>query len=237
MGSDRIEAKEKSIIDRCTTNIYRRYMRAYEGEPPTLADLHDELLRQKEPEAHDIALSLEMFTTGNLNVFSHQTDINLQSRIICFDIQELGENLKSIGLLVMLDAILNRVIQNRQQDKFTHVYIDEIYLFFANSSLGGQSSINRYSGNFLYKCWKRFRKYYATLTGITQSVEECLLSDTARMMFANSEFLMMLNQAPSDRQLLAKLLGASDVQMSAVDNAPAGTRPHQGRLSHGAILQ
>lgn len=96
------------------------------------------------------------------------------------------------------------------------------YLFFANSSLGRQSSINRYSGNFLYKCWKRFRKYYATLTGITQNVEDCLLSDTARMMFANSEFLMMLNQAPSDRHLLAKLLGASDVQMSAVDNALPG---------------
>ena len=101
------------------------------------------------------------------------------------------------------------------------VYIDEIYLFFANGS-GSGHSITNYSSEFLYKCWKRFRKYGATLTGITQNVEECLLSNTARMMFANSEFLLMLNQATTDREQLARLLGASDTQMSYVDNAPAG---------------
>ena len=105
--------------------------------------------------------------------------------------------------------------------KYTHVYIDEIYLFFANGSGSGRG-INNYSSEFLYKCWKRFRKYGATLTGITQNVEECLLSNTARMMFANSEFLLMLNQATTDREQLARLLGASDTQMSYVDNAPAG---------------
>ena len=141
--------------------------------------------------------------------------------ILCFDIQDLGENLKSVGLLVMLDAIYNRVIQNRREGKYTHVYIDEIYLFFANGS-GSGHSITNYSSEFLYKCWKRFRKYGATLTGITQNVEECLLSNTARMMFANSEFLLMLNQATTDREQLARLLGASDTQMSYVDNAPAG---------------
>lgn len=141
--------------------------------------------------------------------------------ILCFDIQDLGENLKSVGLLVMLDAIYNRVIQNRKAGKYTHVYIDEIYLFFANGS-GSGHSITNYSSEFLYKCWKRFRKYGATLTGITQNVEECLLSNTARMMFANSEFLLMLNQATTDREQLARLLGASDTQMSYVDNAPAG---------------
>ena len=125
------------------------------------------------------------------------------------------------GLLVLLDAIYNRVIQNRKAGKYNHVYIDEIYLFFANGSGSGRS-INNYSGEFLYKCWKRFRKYGAMLTGITQNVEECLLSSTARMMFANSEFLLMLNQATTDREQLARLLGASDTQMSYVDNAPAG---------------
>ena len=221
MGADKIEPQEKSIIDRSVGNIYREYLKNYQGEPPTLKNLYDDLMKQVNPEAHRIALALELFTVGSLNVFSHQTNINTKSRILCFDIQDLGENLKSVGLLVMLDAIYNRVIQNRKVGKYTHVYIDEIYLFFANGS-GSGHSITNYSSEFLYKCWKRFRKYGATLTGITQNVEECLLSNTARMMFANSEFLLMLNQATTDREQLARLLGASDTQMSYVDNAPAG---------------
>ena len=221
MGADKIEPQEKSIIDRSVGNIYREYLKNYQGQPPTLKDLYDDLMKQVNPEAHRIALALELFTVGSLNVFSHQTNINTKSRILCFDIQDLGENLKSVGLLVMLDAIYNRVIQNRREGKYTHVYIDEIYLFFANGS-GSGHSITNYSSEFLYKCWKRFRKYGATLTGITQNVEECLLSNTARMMFANSEFLLMLNQATTDREQLARLLGASDTQMSYVDNAPAG---------------
>ena len=222
MGSGEIGAKEKSIIDRCTANIYREYIKDYKGDPPTLKDLHKDLMMQKEPAAHDIALALELFTTGSLNVFSHQTSINTNNRILCFDIQDLGENLKPIGLLVMLDAIFNRVIRNRREGKFTHVYIDEIYLFFANNNMGSRSNISSYSGEFLYKCWKRFRKYGATLTGITQNVEECLLSDTARMMFANSEFLLMFNQAATDREELSRLLGTSDTQMDYVSDAPAG---------------
>ena len=221
MGADKIEPQEKSIIDRSVGNIYREYLKSYQGQPPTLKNLYDDLMKQVNPEAHRIALALELFTVGSLNVFSHQTNINTKSRILCFDIQDLGENLKSVGLLVMLDAIYNRVIQNRREGKYTHVYIDEIYLFFANGS-GSGHSITNYSSEFLYKCWKRFRKYGATLTGITQNVEECLLSNTARMMFANSEFLLMLNQATTDREQLARLLGASDTQMSYVDNAPAG---------------
>ena len=220
-GEGKIEPQEKSIIDRSVGNIYREYLKSYQGQPPTLKDLYDDLMKQVNPEAHRIALALELFTVGSLNVFSHQTNINTKSRILCFDIQDLGENLKSVGLLVMLDAIYNRVIQNRREGKYTHVYIDEIYLFFANGS-GSGHSITNYSSEFLYKCWKRFRKYGATLTGITQNVEECLLSNTARMMFANSEFLLMLNQATTDREQLARLLGASDTQMSYVDNAPAG---------------
>ena len=221
MGADKIEPQEKSIIDRSVGNIYREYLKSYQGQPPTLKNLYDDLMKQVNPEAHRIALALELFTVGSLNVFSHQTNINTKSRILCFDIQDLGENLKSVGLLVMLDAIYNRVIQNRREGKYTHVYIDEIYLFFANGS-GSGHSITNYSSEFLYKCWKRFRKYGATLTGITQNVEECLLSNTARMMFANSEFLLMLNQATTDWEQLARLLGASDTQMSYVDNAPAG---------------
>lgn len=222
MGSGQVGAKEKSIIDRCAGNIYEQYIKDFKGEPPTLKDLHRDLMMQKEPMAHDIALALELFTTGTLNVFSHQTNINSDNRLLCFDIQDLGENLKPVGLLVMLDAIFNRVIRNRQRGRYTHVYIDEIYLFFSSGSGRGQSSINQYSGEFLYKCWKRFRKYGAMLTGITQNVEECLRSETAKLMFANSEFLLMFNQAATDRMELAKLLNTSDTQMDHVNNAPAG---------------
>ncbi len=222
MGTGEVGAKEKSIIDRCTSNIYEKYIKDFQGDPPTLKDLHRDLMMQKEPAAHDIALALELFTTGSLDVFAHQTTINTNSRILCFDIQDLGESLKPVGLLVMLDAIFNRVIRNRREKKFTHVYIDEIYLFFAGGGMGSSRSTSNYSGEFLYKCWKRFRKYGATLTGITQNVEECLLSDTARMMFANSEFLLMLNQAATDRAELARLLGISSTQMDYVSDAPAG---------------
>lgn len=223
MGAEQISARDKSIIDRCTANVYREYIKTYKGDPPTLKDLHDDLMRQKEPAAHDIALALELFTTGTLDVFAHQTNVNSRNRILCFDIQDLGENLKPIGLLVMLDAIMNRVIANRAEGKYTHVYIDEIYLFFAGSSMGGAgNNVSKYSAEFLYKCWKRFRKYYATLTGITQNVEECLRSDTARMMFANSEFLLMFNQAPNDREVLAHILNASSAQMSYVSDKPPG---------------
>ena len=171
----------------------------------------------------------EIMDTGGLYYGVNAVSRN---RIICYDIQDLGENLKPIGLLVMLDSILNRVIRNRQQGRYTHIYIDEIYLFFASPGVGGKSAINNYSSEFLYKCWKRFRKYYATLTGITQNVEECLLSDTARLMFANSEFLVLLNQAPTDRAELAKLLDASDAQMDYVSDAPAG----HGLIKVGSCL-
>ncbi len=232
MGTGEMGAKEKSIIDRCTANIYRDYIKNFKGDPPTLKDLHHDLMMQKEPAAHDIALALELFTTGSLDVFAHQTNIDTKNRILCFDLQDLGENLKPIGLLVMLDAIFNRVIQNRQEGKFTHVYIDEIYLFFAGGGSGTGSNIRNYSGEFLYKCWKRFRKYGATLTGITQNVEECLLSDTARMMFANSEFLLMFNQATTDREELSRLLGTSSAQMDYVSNAPAG----HGLIKVGGVI-
>ena len=223
MSHDQLGAREKSIIDRCTSNIYREYVKTFRGTPPTLQDLCADLMKQKEPAAHEIALSLELFTTGNLNIFAHQTNINTQNRILSFDIHDLGDSLKPIGLLVMLDAIYNRVIRNRNKGRFTHVYIDEIYLFFTNHAMGsGQKNINLYSGEFLYKCWKRFRKYGACLTGITQNFEECLKSDTARLMFANSEFVLMFNQASTDRKKLADVFESSETQMDYVNNSPVG---------------
>ncbi len=176
---------------------------------PALREL---LLAQPEPEARDLALSLELFTEGSLNAFAYPTNVNTQCRILVYDILDLGEQLKTMGLLVITDAILNRVTENWKAGRRTHVYLDEFHVVYENP----------YSSMFFTSAWRRFRKRNAFPTGITQNVEECLLSNTARMMFANSEFLLMLNQATTDREQLARLLGASDTQMSYVDNAPAG---------------
>ncbi|MBO4898637.1 MAG: ATP-binding protein [Clostridia bacterium] len=207
-----VGAKDKSIIDRCTIRVFADYINGRSNKEPTLMQLRDELLNQPEPEAHDLALCLEMFTTGSLNAFAHQSNVDVNKRIISYDILELGEQMKSIGLLIMLDNIMNRVIENRKKGKYTRVYIDEAHLFFKN----------QYSADFLLKAWKRFRKYGGLLTGITQNISDCLLNETARGMLSNSEFLLMLNQSPSDRKDLSELLNISDTQMSYITNAGAG---------------
>ena len=207
-----VGAKDKSIIDRCTIRVFADYMNGRTDKEPTLMQLRDELLNQPEAEAHDLALCLEMFTTGSLNAFAHQSNVDVNKRIISYDILELGEQMKSIGLLIMLDNIMNRVIENRKKGKYTRVYIDEAHLFFKN----------QYSADFLLKAWKRFRKYGGLLTGITQNISDCLLNETARGMLSNSEFLLMLNQSPSDRKDLSELLNISDTQMSYITNAGAG---------------
>lgn len=207
-----VGAKDKSIIDRCAIRVYADYMNGRTDTEPTLMNLRDELLNQPETEAHDLAVCIEMFTTGSLDAFSHQSNVDVNKRIISYDILELGDQMKSVGLLIMLDNIMNRVIENRKKGKYTRVYIDEAHLFFKNE----------YSAEFLLKAWKRFRKYGGLLTGITQNISDCLNNETARGMLANSEFLLMLNQAPSDRQDLSKLLNISDTQMSYITNAGAG---------------
>ncbi len=207
-----VGAKDRSIIDRCTINVYEKYFNTDMAEMPTLADFRDELMRQPEPEAHDLALSLELFAMGSLDAFAHQSNVDVNRRIICYDILELGEQMKSVGLLIMLDNIMNRVMANRKRGKYTRVYIDESQSFFKN----------KYSSEFLLKSWLRFRKYGGLLTGILQNVEVCTKNETARGMFGNSEFLLMFNQAPADRMELASLLNISPTQMGYITNAPAG---------------
>ena len=207
-----VGAKDRSIIDRCTISVYNDYFKGKSEKLPTLADFREELLKQPEQEAHDLALSLELFATGSLDAFSHQSNVNVNNCIACYDILELGDQMKSIGLLIMLDNIMNRVMANRKRGKYTRVYIDEAHLFFKNP----------YSAEFLLKAWKRFRKYGGLLTGITQNIADCLSNETARGMLAHSEFLLMLNQAPSDRAELAGLLNISQTQMGYITNAPAG---------------
>ena len=213
MGSGKLSAKEKSIIDRCAAQCYREYIRGgYRGTAPTLQDFHAELLRQPEPEARDVALAIELFTEGSLNTFAKPTNVNTSSRILCYDIRDLGRQLLPVGMLVVLDSIFNRIIRNRQQGRNTWIYIDEIYLLFQHE----------YSANFLFTLWKRVRKYRACCTGITQNVDDLLQSHTARTMLANSEFLVMLNQAATDRTELARLLNISDNQLSYITNVDSG---------------
>ena len=213
VGSGKLSAKEKSIIDRCTAGVYHDYIRSgYQGAAPTLQDFHAELLRQSEAEARDVALAIELFTEGSLNTFAKPSNVDTNSRILCYDIRDLGKQLLPVGMLVVLDSIFNRVIRNRQLGKNTWVYVDEIYLLFQHE----------YSANFLFTLWKRVRKYGACCTGITQNLDDLLQSHTARTMLANSEFLVMLNQAATDRAELAQLLNISDNQLSYITNVDSG---------------
>ena len=213
IGGTNLGAKQKSIIDRCTASVYRTYQQNdYTGQVPTLQDFRDELLKQDEPEAKEIALAIELFTHGSLNTFAKQTNVDTHNRLICYDILDLGKQLMPIGMLVVLDSILNRITQNRAKGKNTFIFIDEIYLLFQHE----------YSANFLFTLWKRVRKYGAYASGITQNVDDLLQSHTARTMLANSEFIIMLNQASTDRIELAKLLNISDTQLSYITNVDAG---------------
>ena len=189
---------------------------------PTLHDFYYELLQQPEPEAKDIALAIELFTEGSLNTFAKPTNVDTHSRLICYDILDLGKQLQPIGMLVVLDSILNRITQNRAKGRNTFIFIDEIYLLFQHE----------YSANFLFTLWKRVRKYGAFCTGITQNVDDLLQSHTARTMLANSEFLVMLNQASTDRAELARLLNISDNQLSYVTDVDAG----HGLLKCGSAI-
>jgi len=153
-----------------------------------------------------------LFAKGSLNTFAKQTNVDINSRFICYDILELGKQLMPIGMLVILDSILNRITANREKGRRTYIFIDEIYLMFEHE----------YSAEFLYRLWKRARKYGACLTGITQNVEDILQSHTARTMLSNSEFVVMLNQAATDREELARLLNISDAELDYITNAEAG---------------
>ena len=213
MGEGQLGAFHKSIIDRCTASVYHEFIKSGgKARQPVLSDWRNEIKRQPEREAQELALASELFVEGSLNMFAHETNVDMESRIIAFDLYEMGDQLKPTALNVTMETIQNRVAANRLRGKYTWVFVDEVYLFFKYY----------YSAQFLYKAWKRFRKYGAALTAATQNVEECLRSETARLMFANSEFLVLLNQAATDRAELAKLLDISETQMSYVTGAEAG---------------
>mgnify|MGYP000535487763 CR=1 FL=1 len=178
------------LIDRCVRSVYRDYLCSdYTLQPPTLHDLYNELCAQPEPEGQRIALDVEMFVKGSLNTFAQQTNVDLNSALIAFDIRELDSTLLPLGMLVVLDAIYNRLLRNQRQGRETWIFVDEAYLLFQYP----------YSANFFYKLWKRIRKQNGFATAITQNVEELLKSDTARMMLANSEYLLCGQRAAGAR--------------------------------------
>ena len=212
--------QHQSIIDRCVATVYRESEKS--GVTPTLALLREELMKQPEAIAQDIALSLELFTSGSQDIFGHESNVDLTKRITVFDIHKLSSQLKAPGLQIVTDTMLNRVSLNWVQGKRTHIFIDEFHVAFENES----------SAEFFNSAWRQFRKRNAYPTAITQNVDYLLDSVQARTMLSNSEFIVMLNQAAPDREKLAMLLNISDEQMSYVTNAEAGC----GLIKYGSSL-
>ena len=222
-GKEGLSPIERTIIDRCTRLVYREYLQDPCPENmPILGDLYELLLKQSEPEAQNIATALEIYVNGSLNVFNHRSNIQMdQHRVLCFQLKSLGKALKEIGLLIMQDAVWNRVTANRSKHKTTWFYIDEFNLL-----LKGQT------GSFSVEIWKRFRKWGGIPSGLTQNVKDLLASREIENIFENSDFIYMLNQAQGDRQILAKQLGISPHQLSYVTHSGPG----EGLLFFGNVI-
>ena len=224
MGSrNGISAAEKTVIDRCMPYVYQKYMDDPRPENmPVLGDLYACLRQQTEEEAQRIATALEIYVNGSLNVFNHQTNVQLGNRVICFDIKDLGKQLKKLGMLIVQDQVWNRVTVNRYSHKATRYYIDEFHLLLKEEQTAAYS----------VEIWKRFRKWGGVPTGITQNVKDLLSSREIENIFENSDFICMLNQAGGDRAILAKQLNISPRQLSHVTNAGEG----EGLLFYGNVI-
>ena len=222
-GKEGLQPVEKTVIDRCVRLVYRDYLADPKPEKmPILEDLYNELLRQEEKEAHYIATALEIYVTGSLNVFNHRTNVDIQSRIVSYDIKELGKQLKKIGMLIVQDQVWNRVTVNREARKSTRYYIDEMHLLLKEEQTAAYS----------VEIWKRFRKWGGIPTGITQNVKDLLSSREVENIFENSDYVYMLNQASGDRQILAKQLNISPHQLSYVTQSGEG----EGLLFYGSVI-
>ena len=217
---DGIRAHHKSIIDRCVALVLQEQKKI--GKVPTLCTLREKLLEQPEQEARDLALTMELYTSGSLNIFAHETNVDTRNRIQSYDIHDLGEELKQPGFVTITDAMINRVNYNWAHGKKTHIFVDEFHIAYENE----------YSGNFFTSAWRQFRKRNAAPCAITQNVEYMLDSVQASTMVSNSEFVVMLNQAESDQERLSKLLNISPEQMSYVNGSEAGC----GLMRYGSAL-
>ena len=222
-GKDGLQPVEKTVIDRCVRLVYRDYLADPKPENmPILEDLYNALRQQDEKEAQYIATALEIYVTGSLNVFNHRTNVDIHSRIVSYDIKELGKQLKKIGMLIVQDQVWNRVTVNREAHKSTRYYIDEMHLLLKEDQTAA----------YTVEIWKRFRKWGGIPSGITQNVKDLLSSREVENIFENSDFIYMLNQASGDRQILAKQLGISPHQLSYVTHSGEG----EGLLFYGNTI-
>ena len=213
---------EKTIIDRCVRMVYRDYLADPRPENmPILQDLYDCLRAQDEKEAQFLATALEIYVTGSLNVFNHRTNVDINNRVVCYDIKELGKQLKQLGMLVVQDQVWNRVTRNREAGKTTRYYVDEFHLLLRGELAAWSVEI-----------WKRFRKWGGVPTGVTQNVKDLLASPEVENILENSDYICMLNQAPGDRQILAQKLNISPHQLSYVTQANEG----EGLLFYGNVI-
>ena len=222
-GKEGLQPVEKTIIDRCVRMVYRDYLQYPIPENmPILEDLYNELLKQDEKEAKYLATALEIYVTGSLNVFNHRTNVDIKSRVVSYDIKELGKQLKKIGMLIVQDQVWNRVTVNREAHKSTRYYIDEMHLLLKEEQTAA----------YTVEIWKRFRKWGGIPTGITQNVKDLLSSREIENIFENSDYIYMLNQAAGDRQILAKQLNISQYQLSYVTSSGEG----EGLLFYGSTI-
>lgn len=222
-NKDGLRPVEKTVIDRCIRQIYQKYFEHPGSENmPILGDLYEALLSQEEPEAKHVATALEIYVSGSLNVFNHRTNVELTNRLVCYDIKDLGKQLKKIGMLVVQDQVWGRVTENRIQGKSTRYYMDEMHLLLREEQTAA----------YTVEIWKRFRKWGGIPTGITQNVKDLLASKEVENIFENSDFIYMLNQAVGDRQILAKQLNISPHQLSYVTHSGEG----EGLLFYGNVI-
>ena len=222
-NKDGLRPVEKTVIDRCIRQIYQKYFENPGPEHmPILGDLYEALLAQEEPEAKHVATALEIYVSGSLNVFNHRTNVELTNRLVCYDIKDLGKQLKKIGMLVVQDQVWGRVTENRSQGKSTRYYMDEMHLLLREDQTAA----------YTVEIWKRFRKWGGIPTGITQNVKDLLASKEVENIFENSDFIYMLNQAVGDRQILAKQLNISPHQLSYVTHSGEG----EGLLFYGNVI-
>lgn len=219
----KVEADEKSIIDQCLRRVYHRFFENPVPEKmPILQDLYEEIEKYGGDRARHIVDCMGIYVTGSLSVFNHQTNVDIESRIVCYDIKELGKQLKKLGMLVVQDQVWGRVTVNREAHKSTRLYIDEFHLLLKEEQTAAYS----------IEIWKRFRKWGGIPTGITQNVKDLLSSREIENIFENSDFIYMLNQASGDRAILAKQLNISPHQLSYVTNSNAG----EGLLFYGNVI-
>ena len=222
-GKSGLEPVEKTVIDRAVRNVYRPFMaNPAPAQMPILGDLYNELLKQPEQEAMRIASALELYVSGSLNVFNHRSNVELTNRLVCFDIKQLGKQLKKIGMLIVQDQVWNRVTVNRDAKKSTRYYIDEMHLLLKEEQTAA----------YTVEIWKRFRKWGGIPSGLTQNVKDLLASKEVENIFENSDFILMLNQAAGDRAILAKQLNISPRQMKYVTGADAG----EGLIFYGNVI-